>query len=103
MAEPAKNFPASSVNHSSLTVRLHGQIDRFEKYEGDKNDIYTTTIIIPTSDPMASPTRLQVKSTKKLGSLEEMIDIKAIVRSRYWKPKSGGDVRYNPELWLVAD
>jgi len=104
MADPAPNpNPAVNTrNNSSLHVRLHGVIDRMEKYDGEENTIYTTTIIIPAPDTMSSPTRLQVKSAKKIGSPEEMVDIKAIVRSRYWKPKAG-NVRYQAELWLVAE
>jgi len=104
MAEtsPNPNPAANSRNNSSLNIRLHGQIDRVEKYEGEENTIYTTTIIIPAPDTMSSPTRLQVKSAKKIGSAEEMVDIKAIVRSRYWKPKTG-NVRYQAELWLAID
>lgn len=102
MAEPARSPASSPGNNSNLHVRLHCAIDRMEKFVGEAGSIFTTTVIIPAPDTMSSPTRLQVKSTKQLGSPEEMIDIKCVVRSRYWKPKTG-NVRYQAELWLVTE
>lgn len=98
MAEPAKTPVVPAVNNTNLTVRIHGKIDRIERYDTENGAIFTTLIIVPAPDTMSSPTRLQVKSTSKFGNAEEMVDIKTEIRSRYWKQKSG-KVAYTPELW----
>lgn len=98
MSEPAKSTQAIPGNNTNLGVRIHGKIDKIERYDGENGTIFTTLIIVPAPDTMKSPTRLQVKSNRNLGRPEDMIDIKATVSSRYWKSNSG-KVNHTPELW----
>jgi hypothetical protein len=99
MADPAKDQAASPPNNSMLTVRIHGKIDKIDQHDGENGITYMTLIIIPSGDPMKSPTKIQVKSKRKLGRPEEMIDIKATVSSRYWK-NNAGKVNHTPDLWV---
>lgn len=97
MPDPEK----SPANHSMLTVRIHGKIDKIERFEGENGPIFETLLIIPAKDTMTSPTKMQVKSGRQLGKPEEMVDIKANVSTRYWKSKDGKKVNYTPQLWLA--
>jgi len=98
MAEPVTNPSAPAANNSNLIVRVHGKLAKIDRYDGDNGTIYTNLIIVPAPDTMKSPTKLEVKSSRNLGRVEEMIDIKATVSSRYWKSASG-KVNHTPDLW----
>jgi hypothetical protein len=101
MAEPERSPATSPANNSMLTVRIHGKIDKVERYDGENGPIFTSLIIIPAPDTMTSPTKMQVKSVRQFGKPEEIIDIKARVSTRYWKSKDQKKVNYTPELWLA--
>lgn len=101
MADPAKNPEAPPANNSMLTVRIHGKIDKVERFEGENGPIFETLLIIPAKDTMTSPTKIIVKSGRQLGKPEEMADIQARVSTRYWKSKDGKKVNYTPQLWLA--
>ncbi|MBU0730200.1 MAG: hypothetical protein KKA70_10690 [Proteobacteria bacterium] len=84
----------------NLTVTINGKLAEASRFDGTNGPIFENLIVIPSKDQYTSPTRIIVKAGHQLAQLNSMVEVKASIRSRYWKNNKSGKVQYTPELWL---
>jgi len=91
-----------AVKSNVILVPLKGKLLSVDRFDGQNGPIFENLIVMPAADEYSSPSRFAVKSGHQIAQIDSMVDIKAELRSRYWKNQKNGKPNYVPELWLAA-